>query len=114
MKELLPKLVGGLDAIYSRRAVRSCTNEKLDEATVHALLEAAVQAPTAVHLEPWAFVIVQDARALKRYSNLAKAARLAELAGTRDRAHVISIPRSSQAFDLPPIPTSTFSTTRRR
>lgn len=62
-----------LDVIFMRRSVRSYTNERLDQDTVRALLDAAVQAPTALREEPWTFVIVQDADALKRYSDLAKA-----------------------------------------
>jgi nitroreductase len=44
----------------------------VDRATVLALLQAAVRAPTAVHAEPWAFVVVQDTTALKRLSDRAK------------------------------------------
>jgi nitroreductase len=60
-------------AISTRRAVRSYKPDKLDERTIRALLAAAVQAPTAVHIEPWAFVVVQDVARLERYSERAKA-----------------------------------------
>ncbi len=60
------------ELIYRRRAVRAYTPETLDEPTIRALLEAAVQAPTAMHLEPWAFVVVQDKALLKRLSDRAK------------------------------------------
>ncbi|HYL56473.1 MAG TPA: nitroreductase family protein [Gemmatimonadales bacterium] len=60
---------GTLDAIYHRRAVRSYTPEKLDESTIRRLLETAVQAPTAMHLEPWAFVVIQDVALLARLSD---------------------------------------------
>jgi nitroreductase len=66
------------DAIHRRRSVRSYTTEAIDEATVRALLTAAVQAPTAMHAEPWMFVVVQDRPALKRYSDMAKATLLKE------------------------------------
>jgi nitroreductase len=55
-----------------RRSVRAYTLQRLDETTVRALLDAAVQAPTAVHSEPWTFAILQDVARLKRYSDLAK------------------------------------------
>jgi nitroreductase len=61
-----------LDAIFSRRSVRAYAPKPLDASTVRALLDAAVQAPTAMHAEPWAFVVVQDRAALKRYSEIAK------------------------------------------
>lgn len=68
-------------AIYQRRAIRSYKGEKIDKATILDLLDAAVQAPTAMHLEPWAFVVVQDKQQLRRYSDQAKAMLL-----ERDRA----------------------------
>ena len=64
---------GVLRAIYARRAVRAYETVQPDEAVVGELLDAAVQAPTARHLEPWGFVVVQDKALLKRYSDRAKA-----------------------------------------
>ena len=61
-----------LDVIAARRAVRSYASDTLDRTTIHTLLDAAVRAPTAMHLEPWAFVIVQDRALLRRYSERAK------------------------------------------
>lgn len=71
------------DAIYHRRAVRSYRAEELPESTVRTLLEAAVQAPTAMHLEPWTFVVIQDRVLLKRLSDQAKALLLDEAAHQR-------------------------------
>jgi len=61
-----------LRAIYERRAVRAYTAERLSENVIRALLDAAIQAPTALHVEPWAFVVVQDKVLLKRLSGRAK------------------------------------------
>lgn len=61
-----------MDAIHERRSVRSYSPERLDQPTIRTLLDAAVWAPTAVHEEPWAFVIVQDMAALKSLSDRAK------------------------------------------
>jgi len=70
---------GTLETIYHRRAVRSYKPDKLDEATIRKLLDAAVQAPTAMHLEPWAFVVIQDRALLARLSDKAKILAQAEL-----------------------------------
>ncbi len=59
-------------AIDARRSVRSYTSWKLDRDTIKQLLAAAVRAPTAIHEEPWVFVIVQDVALLKRLSDRAK------------------------------------------
>jgi nitroreductase len=64
--------VGILETIHARRSVRDYTPKRIDEATIRTLLDAAVQAPTAVHEEPWAFVVVQDAAVLRRISDRAK------------------------------------------
>jgi nitroreductase len=65
--------LSALDAIYQRHATRAYTPERVDKKTITLLLRAAVHAPTAMHLEPWAFVIVQDRALLKRISDRAKA-----------------------------------------
>ncbi|HEY1232724.1 MAG TPA: nitroreductase family protein [Candidatus Binatia bacterium] len=61
-----------MDAIHGRRSVRSYAPQRLDQATIRVLLDAAVWAPTAVHEEPWVFVIVQDTALLKSLSDRAK------------------------------------------
>ncbi|HMA80786.1 MAG TPA: nitroreductase family protein [Candidatus Binatia bacterium] len=61
-----------MDAIHGRRSVRSYAPERLDTVTIQTLLDAAIWAPTAVHEEPWAFVIVQDRAVLKSLSDRAK------------------------------------------
>ena len=58
--------------IMGRRSVRSYAPGAIDRATVNALLEAAVRAPSAMHAEPWAFVIVQDQEKLMRISDAAR------------------------------------------
>jgi nitroreductase len=61
-----------LNAIHARRSVRAYDPTPLDSATIQTLLDAAVHAPTAMHEEPWAFVVVQDQALLQRLSDLAK------------------------------------------
>ncbi len=60
------------EAILARRSVRTYAPDELGRETVQTLLEAAVHAPTAMHEQPWAFVVVQDRKALKRLSDRAK------------------------------------------
>lgn len=64
------------EAIRTRRAVRAFAPRRVDDATVAALLDAAVHAPSAMNAQPWAFAVVQDPARLKRYSDRAKAALL--------------------------------------
>ena len=85
------------DAIYSRRSVRSYTADPVDETHVRALLQAAVQAPTAMRAEPWLFVVVQDRAALKRYSDVAKVTMLKDAQLYRD-LHDPSLTRKNGGF----------------
>jgi nitroreductase len=61
-----------LKTIYARHSVRAYAPTPLNSATIQTLLDAAVHAPTAMHEEPWAFVVVQDHALLQRLSELAK------------------------------------------
>ena len=61
-----------LDAIYDRRAVRNYLPQKIDQAIIHTLLNAAVHAPTAMHEEPWSFLVIQNKDLLDRLSDCAK------------------------------------------
>jgi len=64
--------ISAMDVITHRRAVRDYKPQQIDQAVIRILLDAAVHAPTAVHEEPWAFAIVQDANTLKRLSDNVK------------------------------------------
>jgi nitroreductase len=75
---------GTLDTIHRRRAIRAYTAEQVREAVVRKLLDAAVHAPTAMHMEPWAFVVIQDRATLRRYSDRAKAMAQSDGAPHRD------------------------------
>lgn len=61
-----------IEAIYHRRAVRNYQSQTIDKPTIHLLLKAAVQAPTAMHEEPWSFVVIQNQDILNRLSDSAK------------------------------------------
>lgn len=62
-----------LEAIYKRRAMRAYTDRPVERATVQQLLGAAVQAPSAINDQPWAFAVVQDKTLLQQISDRAKA-----------------------------------------
>jgi nitroreductase len=84
MHRLQERPATALDMIFMRRSVRTFGPERLDESTIRSLLDAAVQAPTATHAEPWAFVVVQDEGTLKRCSDRAKESWVQQAAKYRD------------------------------
>ncbi len=61
------------EAIYSRRATRDFTAEPVDEKSVRALIDAAVQAPSAVNVQPWSFCVIRDKSLLGSISRESKA-----------------------------------------
>lgn len=71
-------------ALYSRRAVRAFTDRSIDRGTLRWLIDAAIQAPSAVNEQPWSFTVVQDKAMLRSISLQAK-------------AHVLSMPPSGIA-----------------
>jgi nitroreductase len=64
--------LSALDVIYSRRSVRAYTAARVPQSTVRALLDAAIQAPSATGVQSSSFVVVQDPRRLARLSELTK------------------------------------------
>ena len=62
-----------MEAIHQRRAIRAYTEEPVHAKQVRELLDAAIQAPSAMNHQPWAFVVIQDRKELIRLSDEAKA-----------------------------------------
>ncbi len=62
-----------METIYSRRAVREFTAEPIDDNVLRQLIDAAIQAPSAVNEQPWLFSVVLDKTLLARISREAKA-----------------------------------------
>src|SRR5579863_1159135 len=61
------------EAIYSRRSVRQFTDEAVSEKLIRDLIEAAVQAPSAVNSQPCTFCVIRDKTVLAAISREAKA-----------------------------------------
>ncbi len=94
--------MSALDAIYARHATRAFTPDLATEPAIRELLSAAVHAPTAMHVEPWAFVVVQDAALLRRISDRAKELVAApQGAAHRELAREPSAPRRPAMFGNP-------------
>jgi nitroreductase len=61
-----------IQVIYQRRAVRDYLPAAVPHAKIVELLHAAVQAPSAVNQQPWAFAVFQGKDKLKSFSERAK------------------------------------------
>jgi nitroreductase len=81
------------ETILARRSVRSYQAQAVDRVTIGSLLEAAVRAPTAIHQEPWAFVIISDRQLLHSLSDCAKPIIIAKAKdnGSERSSHMLEI-----------------------
>jgi len=61
------------EAIYTRRSIRAYESKPVDRALVRQLIDAAVQAPCAMNIQPWTFAVIQDAGVLADLSGRTKA-----------------------------------------
>jgi nitroreductase len=68
-----------MEAIYQRRSVRAYTNQPVSREMLETVMQAAVQAPTGMNTQPWAFGVLEGAALLKSFSDRTKAYMLASL-----------------------------------
>lgn len=85
--------------IYARRAVRDYTDEPVPRAVLVKLIEAAIQAPSAVNEQPWLFTVVQDRALLAGISHEAKAHLLREPPSSLAPQHLREL-LEEPAFDI--------------
>jgi nitroreductase len=71
-----------MDVIRGRRAVRDYTDSPIDRLTIERLIEAAIMAPSAMNLQPWAFAILLGRDRIEGYAKRAKEWLLTSLAQT--------------------------------
>ncbi|WP_342304884.1 nitroreductase family protein [Methanolobus sp. ZRKC5] len=72
-----------LEAIHTRRSIRKYTEEPVSDEMVKKLLSAAMNAPSAINEQAWAFVVIDDRKLLDEipeYSPYAAMCRGAPLA----------------------------------
>jgi nitroreductase len=71
-----------MDVIRNRRAVRDYTNASIERAMIERLIEAAMLAPSAMNLQPWAFAVLLGRERIEGYAKRAKEWLLASLSQT--------------------------------
>lgn len=69
-----------LDLMYQRRSIREYTDEKVSDAQVENILQAAMAAPSAQNLRPWHFVVVRKRKTLDKLARVHKYAYMLEQA----------------------------------
>lgn len=57
-----------LDTIFTRRSIRSYTDQKVSEDIIQNILKAWMSSPSAHNQHPWHFLVIQDKETLKKLS----------------------------------------------
>jgi len=102
MADCLPHLeraVEIFDAIYHRRAIREFTQKVPDKRAIELIIKAAVQAPSAMNLQPWAFAVVLGRARLAAIADRAKAYLLQTMA-TQSALEAYRDQLADPAFDI--------------
>ncbi len=58
-----------LNAIFTRRSIRSYQDKKIPDSIVNDILEAAMAAPSAVAKDPWEFIVVKEKATLSKIAD---------------------------------------------
>jgi nitroreductase len=61
-----------MDAIKSRRAIRSFEDKTVPDSAILTMLEAATYAPSAINIQPWKFTLITNKEVMKQLSDTAK------------------------------------------
>lgn len=61
-----------IEAIMTRRSVRKFEKQQIPDAMLEKIIQAGIYAPSALALQPWAFVVVQDQKFLDKVSDYCK------------------------------------------
>jgi nitroreductase len=68
-----------MEAIKARRSVRAYKPDAVVREKIEKILDAAVNAPTGMNQQPWAFGVIQDKAVLHDYSEATKAFLLSKI-----------------------------------
>ncbi len=85
-----------LEAIFTRRSIRSFTSQPVSQDMVETILRAAMSAPSACNQQPWHFVVVADRATLDAIPTIHPHAGMA-----RQAALAILVCADPQHRDLP-------------
>ncbi|MDK2891343.1 MAG: hypothetical protein PWR21_1975 [Methanoculleus sp.] len=64
--------IGIFSVIRERRSVRNYTDREIPDEALRAIIAAGIQAPTALGLQPWQFVVVRDRELMRQASDYCK------------------------------------------
>lgn len=87
------------EAIYQRRAVRRYNARQVEPRVIEAIIDSAVQAPSAFNQQPWVFAVFHGRKRLRDYSVQAKRFLVATILPVWD-VHLCSQKYSDPNYDV--------------
>ncbi len=69
-----------LNYILDRRSIRRFTDQKIDSEMIKSILTAAMYAPSAVNMQPWHFVVIDDSSMMEKIMDIHPHARMMQSA----------------------------------
>lgn len=79
------------DAIRGRRSVRAFEERAIPEAAMRQIVDAAVQAPSAMNTQPWTFTIVQDRSVIDTIAAAAKDHIMQTVKADHGSSHILDL-----------------------
>lgn len=70
-----------IDGILSRRSIRQFTGESVKEEDLNIVIKAGMAAPSAMNIQPWAFIVVTDKNVLNNLCKELPYAKMLDKAG---------------------------------
>jgi nitroreductase len=68
-----------LECIRERKSIRKYADRPVPDNLIQSIIHAGIEAPTAMGLQPWRFVVIRDKGLMKRISDFCKGALLESL-----------------------------------
>jgi nitroreductase len=93
-----------IDVVRQRRAVRDYRSDPVPAAEIDKLLALAVQAPSAMNLQPWSFAVITDRARIDDYARRAKehlTAHPEALGLTQETLQMLRDPATSLFYQAP-------------
>ncbi|MDV4343019.1 nitroreductase [Methanoculleus sp. YWC-01] len=92
--------------IRERRSVRNYTGREVPDEALRAIIAAGIQAPTALGLQPWQFVVVRDRDLMRRASDYCKPILIEKIGeesrpGTEEFLAALKTPEFSIFYNAP-------------
>jgi nitroreductase len=97
-----------IEAIMTRRSVRKFAKKQIPDSVLEKILRAGTYAPSALAFQPWAFVVVQDQKFLKKVSDYCKPIMISLMKDAHDGMSdgfrkLLEIPGYSIYYDAPTV-----------